>query len=97
MTYRLGANGKEYVVIAAGGHPKIAEESLSDRSSPSPTLTDANAWTYQASGEEQPVQVTLSARRLFVPHTGSEWMVGNPYLGIISGLAVNRQDGVRFT
>jgi len=30
MTYRLGANGKEYVVIAAGGHPKIAEESLSD-------------------------------------------------------------------
>ena len=30
MTYRLGANGKQYVVIAAGGHPKIPEESLSD-------------------------------------------------------------------
>ena len=30
MTYRLGANGKQYVVIAAGGHPKITEESLSD-------------------------------------------------------------------
>ena len=30
MTYRLGLNGKQYVVIAAGGHPKITEESLSD-------------------------------------------------------------------
>jgi quinoprotein glucose dehydrogenase len=30
MTYRLGANGKQYVVIAAGGHPKITEESLGD-------------------------------------------------------------------
>ena len=30
MTYRLNANGKQYVVIAAGGHPKITEESLSD-------------------------------------------------------------------
>ena len=30
MTYRLGANGKQYVLIAAGGHPKITEESLSD-------------------------------------------------------------------
>ena len=30
MTYRLGANGKQYVVIAAGGHPKITEESVGD-------------------------------------------------------------------
>jgi quinoprotein glucose dehydrogenase len=30
MTYRLGASGKQYIVIAAGGHPKIREESLSD-------------------------------------------------------------------
>jgi glucose dehydrogenase len=30
MTYRLAANEKQYVVIAAGGHPKITEESLSD-------------------------------------------------------------------
>ena len=30
MTYQLGANGKQYIVIAAGGHPKITEESLSD-------------------------------------------------------------------
>jgi quinoprotein glucose dehydrogenase len=30
MTYRLGANGKQYLVIAAGGHPKITEEKLSD-------------------------------------------------------------------
>ena len=30
MTYSLGANGKQYLVIAAGGHPKITEESLSD-------------------------------------------------------------------
>jgi quinoprotein glucose dehydrogenase len=30
MTYRLRSNGKQYLVIAAGGHPKITEESLSD-------------------------------------------------------------------
>lgn len=30
MTYRLGRNGKQYIVVAAGGHPKITEESLSD-------------------------------------------------------------------
>ncbi len=30
MTYRLAANEKQYVVIAAGGHPKITEESLGD-------------------------------------------------------------------
>jgi quinoprotein glucose dehydrogenase len=30
MTYRLGSNGKQYVVIAAGGHSKISEESLGD-------------------------------------------------------------------
>jgi glucose dehydrogenase len=30
MTYRLGATGKQYLVIAASGHPKITEESLSD-------------------------------------------------------------------
>jgi quinoprotein glucose dehydrogenase len=30
MTYRLGRNGKQYVVIAAGGHSKITEESLGD-------------------------------------------------------------------
>jgi quinoprotein glucose dehydrogenase len=30
MTYRLGSNGNQYLVIAAGGHPKITEESLSD-------------------------------------------------------------------
>jgi quinoprotein glucose dehydrogenase len=30
MTYSVGAGGKQYVVIAAGGHPKIAEEALSD-------------------------------------------------------------------
>ena len=30
MTYRLGATGKQYLVIAAGGHPKITEESLGD-------------------------------------------------------------------
>ncbi len=30
MTYSLGANGKQYLVIAAGGHPKITEESLGD-------------------------------------------------------------------
>jgi quinoprotein glucose dehydrogenase len=30
MTYQLRNNGKQYLVIAAGGHPKIAEEKLSD-------------------------------------------------------------------
>jgi quinoprotein glucose dehydrogenase len=30
MTYRIGKNGKQYVVVAAGGHAKITEESLSD-------------------------------------------------------------------
>ena len=30
MTYRLSPNGKQYLVIAAGGHPKITEEAPSD-------------------------------------------------------------------
>jgi quinoprotein glucose dehydrogenase len=30
MTYRLSTNGKQYLVVAAGGHPKITEENLSD-------------------------------------------------------------------
>jgi len=30
MTYRLSSNGKQYLVIAAGGHPKITEEKLGD-------------------------------------------------------------------
>jgi quinoprotein glucose dehydrogenase len=30
MTFSLGPNGKQYVVIAAGGHPKITEEPLGD-------------------------------------------------------------------
>jgi quinoprotein glucose dehydrogenase len=30
MTYRIGRTGKQYLVIAAGGHPKITEESLND-------------------------------------------------------------------
>jgi quinoprotein glucose dehydrogenase len=30
MTYRLGSKGKQYLVIAAGGHPKITEEKLGD-------------------------------------------------------------------
>ena len=30
MTYRLGSTGKQYLVIAAGGHPKITEEKLGD-------------------------------------------------------------------
>lgn len=30
MTYRLGSNGKQYLVIAAGGHPKLSEEKLGD-------------------------------------------------------------------
>jgi quinoprotein glucose dehydrogenase len=30
MTYQLRSNGKQYLVIAAGGHPKISETKLSD-------------------------------------------------------------------
>ena len=30
MTYRASATGKQYLVIAAGGHPKITEEELGD-------------------------------------------------------------------
>jgi quinoprotein glucose dehydrogenase len=30
MTYRVSASGKQYVVIAAGGHPKISEEKQGD-------------------------------------------------------------------
>ncbi len=30
MTYKLGRDGKQYVVIAAGGHPKLTEEPQSD-------------------------------------------------------------------
>jgi quinoprotein glucose dehydrogenase len=30
MTYSLASTGKQYVVIAAGGHPKLSEVSLSD-------------------------------------------------------------------
>jgi len=30
MTYRLGPGGKQYVVIAAGGHAKMAEEKVGD-------------------------------------------------------------------
>jgi len=30
MTYRLSQDGRQYVVVAAGGHPKITEESLGD-------------------------------------------------------------------
>ncbi|HYL62572.1 MAG TPA: pyrroloquinoline quinone-dependent dehydrogenase [Candidatus Methylomirabilis sp.] len=30
MTFSLGPNGKQYLVIAAGGHPKITEEALGD-------------------------------------------------------------------
>lgn len=30
MTYRLAGSGKQYLVIAAGGHPKITEEQMSD-------------------------------------------------------------------
>jgi glucose dehydrogenase len=30
MTYQLRSNGKQYVVIAAGGHAKIPEERLGD-------------------------------------------------------------------
>lgn len=30
MTYRLRSGGKQYLVIAAGGHPKISEEQMGD-------------------------------------------------------------------
>jgi quinoprotein glucose dehydrogenase len=30
MTYRLSPTGKQYLVVAAGGHPKITEESLGE-------------------------------------------------------------------
>ncbi|HEV3141863.1 MAG TPA: hypothetical protein VGY57_15160, partial [Vicinamibacterales bacterium] len=30
ITYQLRANGKQYVVIAAGGHAKITEEKVGD-------------------------------------------------------------------
>jgi Glucose dehydrogenase len=30
MTYLVKQSGKQYLVIAAGGHPKITEESLGD-------------------------------------------------------------------
>jgi len=30
MTYRANSNGKQYLVIAAGGHPKISEEPIGD-------------------------------------------------------------------
>lgn len=30
MTYRVSSTGKQYLVIAAGGHPKITEEKLGD-------------------------------------------------------------------
>ena len=30
MTYLVEQSGKQYLVIAAGGHPKITEESLGD-------------------------------------------------------------------
>lgn len=30
MTYRVSATGKQYLVVAAGGHPKITEEKLGD-------------------------------------------------------------------
>ncbi|HXY25117.1 MAG TPA: pyrroloquinoline quinone-dependent dehydrogenase [Candidatus Acidoferrum sp.] len=49
MTYRLASTGKQYLVIAAGGHPKITEEKLGDSLSaftlpcdvPSPTGREA--------------------------------------------------------
>jgi hypothetical protein len=31
MTYQLGTKGKQYLIIAAGGHSKISEEAQSDR------------------------------------------------------------------
>jgi glucose dehydrogenase len=30
MTYQLNSKGKQYLVIAAGGHAKITEEKLGD-------------------------------------------------------------------
>jgi glucose dehydrogenase len=30
MTYLLDRRGKQYIAVAAGGHPKITEESLGD-------------------------------------------------------------------
>jgi glucose dehydrogenase len=30
MTYQVRASGKQYVVIAAGGHAKVTEEKQSD-------------------------------------------------------------------
>jgi hypothetical protein len=30
VTYRVSATGEQYLVIAAGGHPKIIEERLGD-------------------------------------------------------------------
>ena len=30
MTYKVRATGKQYVVVAAGGHPKLSEETLGD-------------------------------------------------------------------
>jgi quinoprotein glucose dehydrogenase len=30
MTYLVQRSGKQYIVVAAGGHPKITEESLGD-------------------------------------------------------------------
>jgi glucose dehydrogenase len=30
LTYGVSATGKQYLVIAAGGHPKITEEKLGD-------------------------------------------------------------------
>jgi glucose dehydrogenase len=30
MTYQLAKDGKQYLVIAAGGHAKISEEKLGD-------------------------------------------------------------------
>jgi len=30
MTYRLANSRKQYLVVAAGGHPKITEEKLGD-------------------------------------------------------------------
>jgi glucose dehydrogenase len=30
MTYLVEQNGRQYLVIGAGGHPKITEESLGD-------------------------------------------------------------------
>jgi len=40
MTYRVSATGKQYLVIAAGGHPKITEEKLGDSLSAFATSLD---------------------------------------------------------